>query len=73
MFSDLAQMVTYIQDNQDRFLELLYEHVQLTVISVLIAILIAVPLAVVASRFDLLAKPLTWLAAALGSYRRSSR
>ena len=63
MFSDLAQMVTYIQDNQDRFLELLYEHVQLTVISVLIAILIAVPLAVVASRFDLLAKPLTWLAA----------
>src|ERR671913_333074 len=63
MFADLAQMVTYIQDNQDRFLELLYEHVQLTVISVLIAILIAVPLAVVASRFDLLAKPLTWLAA----------
>lgn len=63
MLDDLALMVTFIQENQDRFLELLYEHLQLTILSVLIGILIALPLAVVASRIDLLAKPLTWLAA----------
>jgi osmoprotectant transport system permease protein len=63
MFADLTQMVAYIRDNQERFLELLFEHVQLTVVSVVIGLLIALPLAVLASRFDLLAKPLTWLAA----------
>jgi osmoprotectant transport system permease protein len=63
MFADLAQMVTFIRENQDRFLELLSEHVQLTVLSVVIGLLIALPLAVVASRFELLAKPLTWVAA----------
>ena len=63
MFADLTQMVAYIRDNQERFLDLLSEHVQLTVISVVIGLLIALPLAVVASRFELLAKPLTWLAA----------
>jgi osmoprotectant transport system permease protein len=63
MLDDLALMVTFIQENQDRFLELLYEHLQLTILSVVIGLLIALPLAVVASRIDLLAKPLTWLAA----------
>src|SRR5918998_6027832 len=63
MFADLTEMVAYIRDNQERFLELLSEHVQLTVVSVVIGLLIALPLAVVASRFELLAKPLTWLAA----------
>jgi osmoprotectant transport system permease protein len=63
MFADIVQMVTFIQENQDRFLELLSEHVQLTILSVVIGLLIALPLAVVASRFELLAKPLTWLAA----------
>ncbi|HLL51572.1 MAG TPA: ABC transporter permease [Thermomicrobiales bacterium] len=63
MFTDLGQMVTFIRENQDRFLKLLSEHVQLTLLSVVIGLLIALPLAVVASRFELLAKPLTWLAA----------
>jgi osmoprotectant transport system permease protein len=63
MFADLTQMVAYIRGNQERFLELLSEHVQLTVVSVVVGLLIALPLAVVASRFELLAKPLTWLAA----------
>jgi osmoprotectant transport system permease protein len=63
MFADITEMVAYIQDNQERFLDLLSEHVQLTVVSVVIGLLIALPLAVVASRFELLAKPLTWLAA----------
>ena len=63
MLTDLGRMVAYIRDNQERFLELLSEHVQLTVVSVVIGLLIALPLAVLASRFELLAKPLTWLAA----------
>ena len=63
MFADLAQMVTYIQDNQDTFLELLSEHIQLTALSVVIGFLVALPLAVAVSRIELLAKPLTWLAA----------
>src|SRR5918997_2025217 len=63
MFADLTQMVTYIRDNQERFLELLAEHLQLTILSVVIGLLIALPLAVAASRIELLAKPLTWLAA----------
>src|SRR5918994_1127827 len=63
MLEDLAATATFIQENQERFLELLSEHVQLTVVSVVIGLLIALPLAVLASRFDLLAKPLTWLAA----------
>ena len=56
-------MVAYIRDHQDTFLELLSEHVQLTAVSVVIGFLIALPLAVAASRIELLAKPLTWLAA----------
>jgi osmoprotectant transport system permease protein len=63
MLDDLAGMVTFIRDNQDRFLELLSEHLQLTVLSVVLGLLIALPLAVAASRVELLAKPLTWLAA----------
>ena len=35
----------------------------MTLLSVVIGLLIAVPLAILASRFDLLAKPLIWLAA----------
>jgi osmoprotectant transport system permease protein len=63
MFADLAQMATYIQNNRDTFLDLLSEHVQLTALSIVIGFLIALPLAVAASRIELLAKPLTWLAA----------
>jgi osmoprotectant transport system permease protein len=63
MVADLAEMVSYIRDHQDSFLELLSEHVQLTVFSVVLGLLIALPLAVVASRIDVLAKPLTWIAA----------
>ena len=63
MVADLAEMVSYIRDHQDTFLELLSEHVQLTVFSVVLGLLIALPLAVAASRIDVLAKPLTWIAA----------
>jgi len=55
--------ISYIRDNQETFLELLTEHVQLVVYSVLLGLLIAVPLAILASRVELLARPMTWLAA----------
>ncbi len=60
---DPLDFIDYIRENQDVFLRLLSEHVQLTLLSVLIGIAIALPLAVLASRIDLLAKPLTWVAA----------
>ena len=63
MAADLMQMVSFIQENQDRFLELLSEHVQLTLLSVVLGLLIALPLAVMASRLEWLARPLTWMAA----------
>lgn len=63
MVDNLLDAVDYIQDNWDKFRELLIQHVELTLYSVLLGILIALPLAVLASRIGLLAKPLTWLAA----------
>ena len=63
MFDDLSDTVTYIQDHRETFLELLRQHLELTLLSVLLGVLIAVPLAILASRIQLLAKPMTWLAA----------
>ena len=63
MIGDLREMLAYIDQHRDNFLELLSQHIQLTLLSVVIGVLIAVPLAVLASRFDLVAKPMTWLAA----------
>jgi len=63
MLGDLQDFVTYIREHPDTFWELLSQHVQLTVYSVLIGIAIAVPLAVLVSRVPVLAKPMTWLAA----------
>ena len=62
MTDDIIGFVDYIRDNPDKFRELLIEHVQLTGLSVLIAILLAIPLAIVASRIEWLAKPMTWVA-----------
>lgn len=63
MLGDLRAMATYIGQHWDDFLELLSQHIQLTLLSVVIGVLIAVPLAVLASRIELVAKPMTWLAA----------
>ena len=54
--------VTYIREHPEQFQRLLTQHLQLTLLSVLLAILIALPLAVLASRVELLGKPMTWLA-----------
>jgi osmoprotectant transport system permease protein len=63
MPDDLREMVTYIREHRERFLELLTEHVELTLLSVAIGVVVALPLAVLASRLALLARPMTWLAA----------
>ena len=63
MFGDWLDFVTYIREHQEDFLELVTEHVRLTALSVLLGILIALPLAVLVSRVDVLARPMTWLAA----------
>ena len=57
------EFVTYIREHQERFNELLRQHLELTVLSVLLGIAIALPLAVVVSRVPPLARPMTWLAA----------
>jgi osmoprotectant transport system permease protein len=63
MIGDLREMFTYIDQHRDDFLKLLAQHIQLALLSVVIGVFIAVPLAVLANRFELVAKPMTWLAA----------
>jgi osmoprotectant transport system permease protein len=62
MFSDPFAFVTYIREHPDQFLRLLTQHLQLTILSILIAVAVAIPLAVLASRVELVAKPMTWFA-----------
>jgi osmoprotectant transport system permease protein len=62
MFSDPFAFVTYIREHPDQFLRLLTQHLQLTILSILIGVVVAIPLAVLASRVELLAKPMTWFA-----------
>jgi osmoprotectant transport system permease protein len=54
--------IGYIRDHRDQFVHLVLQHLELTVVSVLVAIVVAVPLAVVSTRIELLARPLNWLA-----------
>jgi osmoprotectant transport system permease protein len=62
MFNDPFAFITYIREHSDQFLRLLTQHLQLTILSILIGVVIAIPLAVLASRVELLAKPMTWFA-----------
>lgn len=59
---DPWDFVDYIRDNQETFYQLLREHLELVGLSVLLAVLIGLPLAILANRVDVLAKPLNWLA-----------
>ena len=54
--------IAYIRDNPEQFRELLLEHVKLVGFSVIIAILIAIPLAVLTTRIAWLERPMTWIA-----------
>jgi len=60
--NDPLDFIDYIRDNPEQFWELFDEHVTLVGYAVLIAILIAVPLAIITSRISPLEKPMTWIA-----------
>lgn len=60
--SNALDFIAYIRDHPQQFHTLLMQHIQLTVVSVLISIVIAVPLGILASRVIILARPMTWLA-----------
>jgi len=61
MHNPLA-FITYIREHPETFLRLLSQHIQLTLLSVLLGILVGLPLAMLATRVEVLAKPMTWLA-----------
>lgn len=62
MLDNPMDFLLYIQENQERFWRLFSQHVQLTALSIVLGLLIALPLAVLASRVEALAKPMTWVA-----------
>lgn len=54
--------IDYIRAHPEQFRRLLTQHLELTLFSVALGILVALPLAILASRVDVLAKPMTWAA-----------
>lgn len=58
---DPLDFINYIRDNQDKFWELFNQHMQLVISAVLIALVIAIPLAIITSRVPMLQKPMTWV------------
>lgn len=58
---DPLDFIDYIRDNQDKFWELFNQHMTLVVWAVVIALIIALPLAVITSRVKALQKPMTWI------------
>jgi osmoprotectant transport system permease protein len=62
VLDDLIDMLAFIREERADFLALLVQHVQLTALSVVIGVLVALPLAIVASRVAVFAKPMTWVA-----------
>jgi len=61
MSTGYFRFLSYIVENQERFLSRLTEHVSLTVQAVIFAIIIALPLAILASRVRWLGTPLTFI------------
>lgn len=58
---DPLDFIDYIRDNQDKFWELFNQHMTLVAWAVVIAIIIALPLAILTSRVKALQKPMTWI------------
>ncbi len=54
--------IPWIINNSERFFNLLIQHIQLTLVAVVLGVLIAVPLGILASRVEILAGPMTWIA-----------
>lgn len=53
--------IEYIRNNQDKFWELFNQHMTLVLWAVAIALVIALPLAIITSRISWLQKPMTWV------------
>lgn len=53
--------ISYIRENQDKFWELFQQHMTLVLWAVVIALVIAIPLAIITSRVSWLQKPMTWI------------
>lgn len=60
--NDPLDFIDHIRDNPDQFWNLFGEHMTLVVYAVAIALVVALPLAIVTSRIKALEKPMTWVA-----------
>jgi len=58
-------IINYFQTNSGQYIELVWEHVQVSVISVVIAAVIAIPLGILGSRYDWVEKMATGIAGAM--------
>lgn len=58
---DPLDFIDYIRDNQDDFWELFNQHMTLVFSAVIIALVVAIPLAIITSRVVWLQKPMTWI------------
>lgn len=58
---DPLDFINYIRENSDDFWELFIQHMTLVVSAVAIALVIAIPLAIITSRVPFLQKPMTWI------------
>ena len=56
--------IGYIGEHPAQFFRLLNQHIQLTAVSVVLALVVAIPMAIMASRVEPVARPMTWIAAA---------
>lgn len=59
--TDALAFIGYIRDHPDQFRQLFLQHLELTCVSVAVGLAIALPLAVLASRVEALAKPMGWI------------
>ena len=65
MLGNPLDFIAYIGEHRAQFFNLLNQHIQLTAASVLLALAAAIPLAIIASRVVPVARPMTWIAAAV--------
>ncbi|WP_449353923.1 ABC transporter permease/substrate-binding protein [Virgibacillus natechei] len=59
----MSEFISVFQDRQDMLLELIWEHLQISLISLIIAIIIAVPLGLILTRYPHVAEPVIGLSA----------
>lgn len=61
----MSEFISVFQDRQDMLLETIWEHLQISLISLIIAILIAVPLGLVLTRYPRVAEPIIGISAVM--------